>query len=195
VRSDTRHQQLAHQVGGVSLIKVSSMAITFENKITLCLGARFRFGSWNHHMHSRQRRDSTPHSRSTGEEALLENPKGSQSENVGSAPARGSEEYGLLQTGIQEPSGEGRLISRGFTNPKTPLSTSPTKEWTRITQKKEINIPGQGRRTGQATFPIPPPSKKDGKKNTVVLAPFYPDILFIQGRLESAPISDDEPTM
>jgi hypothetical protein len=38
------------------------------------------------------------------------------------------------------------------------------------------------------------PSKEDGK-NTVAPAPFYPDILFIQGILESAPISDDEPTM
>ena len=28
-----------------------------------------------------------------------------------------------------------------------------------------------------------------------MLAPFYPNIIFIQGRLESAPISEDEPTM
>jgi hypothetical protein len=38
-------------------------------------------------------------------------------------------------------------------------------------------------------------SKEDGKKNTTMPAPFYPDILFIQERLESVPISDDEPTM
>jgi hypothetical protein len=50
-------------------------------------------------------------------------------------------------------------------------------------------------RARQATFPIPLPSKKDRKKDTVGPAPFYPDILFIQGRLELAPISDDEPTM
>jgi hypothetical protein len=78
---------------------------------------------------------------------------------------------------------------------KTPLSTSPTKEWTRINQKKEISIPSQGRKTRQATFPIPPPSKEDGKKSTITSAPFYPNILFIQGRLESAPIFDDDPTM
>jgi hypothetical protein len=78
---------------------------------------------------------------------------------------------------------------------RTQFSTSPTKEWTWITQKKETNIPSQGMRTRRATFPIPSPSKEDGKKSTVMLAPFYPDILFIQGRLESAPISDDEPTM
>jgi hypothetical protein len=78
---------------------------------------------------------------------------------------------------------------------KTQLFTSPTKEWTRITRKREINIPSQGWRTRQATFPITPPSKEDGKKSTVAPTPFYPDILFIQGRLELAPISDVEPTM
>jgi hypothetical protein len=45
VRSDTRHRQLARQIGGVSLIKASSMAITFKNKITLRPGAMFCFGT------------------------------------------------------------------------------------------------------------------------------------------------------
>jgi hypothetical protein len=36
---------------------------------------------------------------------------------------------------------------------------------------------------------------EDGKRSIIVPAPFYPDILFIRGRLESSPISDDEPTM
>ena len=74
---------------------------------------------------------------------------------------------------------------------RTLLSTSPTKEWTRITWKKEVNVPSRGRRTHRATFPIHPPSKEDGKKNTIMLTPFYPDVLFIQGRLELAP----SPTM
>jgi hypothetical protein len=78
---------------------------------------------------------------------------------------------------------------------KTPLSTSPTKEWTRITRKKEINVLSQGMRRRRAIFPIPSPSKEDGKKSTIAPAPFYPDVLFIEGRLESAPVSDDEPTM
>jgi hypothetical protein len=67
------------------------------------------------------------------------------------------------------------------------LFTSPTKEWTRITQKKETNIPSQGMRIRRTTFPIPLPSKEDGKKSTIAPAPFYPDVLFIQGRLESTP--------
>jgi hypothetical protein len=78
---------------------------------------------------------------------------------------------------------------------KTPLSTSPTKEWTQITEKKEANILSQGTRTRGAIFPTPSTSKEDGKKSTIASAPFYSDVLFIEGRLESAPISDDEPTM
>jgi hypothetical protein len=78
---------------------------------------------------------------------------------------------------------------------RTLLSTSPTKELTQITRKKATNVPSQEMRTLRATFPIPSPSKEDGKKSTIALAPFYPNVLFIQGRLESAPISDDEPTM
>jgi hypothetical protein len=88
---------------------------------------------------------------------------------------------------------EDRSVEASLTQ-KTSLFTSLTKEWTRITQRKEVNIPSQGRRTRRAIFPIPPPSKEDGK-NIVVSAPYYPDILFIHGRLESAPVSNDEPTM
>jgi hypothetical protein len=75
------------------------------------------------------------------------------------------------------------------------LSTSPTKEWTWITKTKEVNIPYRGRKTQRAILPAPLPSKEDGKKHTAMPTTFYPDVLFIQGRLESSPISDDEPTM
>jgi hypothetical protein len=75
------------------------------------------------------------------------------------------------------------------------LSTSPTKEWIRITRRREIDIPYQGRKTQRAIIPTPPPSKEDEKKHTIAPAPFFPDILFIHGRLESSPISDDEPTV
>jgi hypothetical protein len=146
-------------------------------------------------MHRRRRRDSTLCSGSTREETLLGNPERSQSKTADSAPAHSSGEDGPLQAGTQDPSGEGRPISLGFTNRRTPLSTSPTKEWTWITQKKEVNIPYRGRRTCRAILPIPPPSKEDGKKSTTTPAPFYPDVLFIRGRLEPAPISNDEPTM
>jgi hypothetical protein len=66
------------------------------------------------------------------------------------------------------------------------LSTSPTKEWTQIARKKET-----GRK--QVVLSVPPPSKENGKKIATTAVPFYPDILFI-GRVESPPVSDDEPT-
>jgi hypothetical protein len=47
----------------------------------------------------------------------------------------------------------------------------------------------------QVILPTTSPSKKDGKEFITTTTPFYPDVLFIEGRLESSPISDDEPTM
>jgi hypothetical protein len=78
---------------------------------------------------------------------------------------------------------------------RTLLSTSPTKEWTRITRRREVDIRHQGRKAQRSIILTPPPSKEDEKKHTAAPAPFFPGILFIQGRLESSPISDDEPTV
>jgi hypothetical protein len=44
-QSGPKHRQLARQVGGLSLIHASSMAITFQHKIALCPGSVFRFGT------------------------------------------------------------------------------------------------------------------------------------------------------
>jgi hypothetical protein len=82
-----------------------------------------------------------------------------------------------------KPGAEGPLTRR------TPLSTSPTKEWTQITRKKEANKTGRK----QVVLSVPPLSKENGKKIATTAAPFYPDVLFI-GRVESPPVSDDEPT-
>jgi hypothetical protein len=71
------------------------------------------------------------------------------------------------------------------------LSTSSTKKWTRITRKKETNE----MKARQAALLVPPPSKENRKKLVVTTTPFYPDVLFIGGRVESSPISDDEPTV
>jgi hypothetical protein len=69
------------------------------------------------------------------------------------------------------------------------LSTSPTKKWTRITRKKEVNKV----KDCKTTLSVPPSSKENGKKLVTAAVPFYPDVLFI-GRVESPPVSDDEPT-
>jgi hypothetical protein len=80
-----------------------------------------------------------------------------------------------------------RGVENSFTR-RTLWSTLSTEEWTRITRKKET-------RTHQPTLLVPPPSKENRKKLVVTTTPFFPDVLFIGGRVESSPISDDEPTM
>jgi hypothetical protein len=44
-RSGSKHRQLARQVGGVSLIQASSMAVTSQCKIALCPGSVFCSGT------------------------------------------------------------------------------------------------------------------------------------------------------
>jgi hypothetical protein len=84
----------------------------------------------------------------------------------------------------------GRTEARGPPTQRTPLSTSPTEEWTQITRKKETNKIGRK----QVVLFVPPPSKENRKKIITTATPFYPDVLFIE-RVESPPISDDEPTV
>jgi hypothetical protein len=66
------------------------------------------------------------------------------------------------------------------------LSTSSIEEWTRITRKKET-------KTHQVSLLVPLPSKENRKKLVVTTTPFYPNVLFIGGRVELSPISNDEP--
>jgi hypothetical protein len=47
----------------------------------------------------------------------------------------------------------------------------------------------------QVILMTPSPSKKDEKEFITTATHFYPNVLFIGGRLESSPISDDEPTV
>jgi hypothetical protein len=73
---------------------------------------------------------------------------------------------------------------------RTPLSTSSTEKWTWITRKKEANKV----KARQAALLVPPPSKENRKKLVTMMVPFYPNVLFIGGRVESTPVFDDEPT-
>jgi hypothetical protein len=102
-----------------------------------------------------------------------------------------SEKIGARQEKAQPPALRkkitfSKLGAEGPSARRTPLSTSPTREWTRITRKKEA-------KDHQADLSMPPSSKENKKKIVVTATPFYPDVLFT-GRVESPPISDDEPT-
>jgi ADP-heptose:LPS heptosyltransferase len=153
----------------VSTIQASSMAVTFHIKITLRPGSVFCFGT----ISSVADEKGTLH-------RIVDPPKKksppTNSENVGEAqPPALQKKIAFRKSGAES------LLTR-----RTPLPTSPTKEWTQTARKKET-------RGKQVVLSVPPHSKENGKKVAMTVAPFYPDVLFI-GRAESPPISDGEPT-
>jgi hypothetical protein len=170
VRSDPKHRQLARQVGGVSTIQASSMAVTFYNKITLRPGSVFCFGTI---------------SSVADEEGILH--------RIADPPEKKSLPTNSENTGETQPPAfwkkivSGKSGAEGLLTRRTPLPTSPTKEWTQIARKKEA-------REKRVALSVPHASKENGKKLTTTAAPFYPDVLFI-GRVELPIVSDDEPTV
>jgi hypothetical protein len=169
VRSDPKHRQLARQVGGVSTIQASSMAVTFCSKIILRPGSIFCFGTISFVADE----EGTLH--------RIADPPEKKSPPTNSENAREVQPPALRKKIVSGKSGaEGSLTRR------TPLSTSPTKEWTQIARRKET-------KEKQVVLSVPPPSKENRKKVAATAAPFYTDVLFI-GRVESPTVSDDEPT-
>jgi hypothetical protein len=151
------------------------MAITFQHKITLHPGSVFCFGTISsiadeegtlHRIADPPRKKSLPNS-----------------ENIGVRQGKAQPPALRKKIAFSKPGAEGPLTRR------TPLSTSPMKEWTQIARKKETNKV----RREQIVLSVPSPSKENEKKIATTAAPFYPDVLFI-GRVESPPVSDDEPT-
>jgi hypothetical protein len=158
------------------LIQTSSMAITFQHKITLCPGSVFCFGTISsvadeegiiHRIVDPSKKKPSPKvSEKTGTRHQMAQPLAPRTKTTS------------CKSGAKN----------SFTR-RTLLSTSSTEEWTRITRKKEASeIEAR-----QAALLAPSPSKKDRKKFVTTATPFYPDVLFIGGRVESSPISDDEP--
>jgi hypothetical protein len=153
------------------------MVVTFQHKIILHPGSVFCFGT----ISSVADEEGTLH-------RIADPPKRKSSSKI-------SEKIGAKQGKAQPPTLRkkitfSKLGAEGPSTWRTPLSTSPTEKWTRITRRKEANE-AKGR---QAALSMPPSSKEDRKKIVVTTAPFYPDVLFIGGRVESNPISDNEPT-
>jgi hypothetical protein len=146
------------------------MAVTFHRKITLRPGSVFCFGT----ISSVVDEEGTLH-------RIADPPKKkfppTNSENIGVKKEKAQPPALRKKIAFSKPGAESPLTRR------TPLSTSPTKEWTQIARKKET-----GRK--QDVLSVPPPSKENGKKIATTTAPFYPDVLFI-GRVESPP----SPTM
>jgi hypothetical protein len=145
------------------------MAITFYSKITMRPGSVFCFGTI---------------SSVADEEGILHRIADPPEKKT---PPTNSENAGEAQPpALRKKIVSGKAGAEGSLTRKTPLSTSSTKEWTRITRKKETG-------EKQVVLSVPPASKESGKKVATTAAPFYPDVLFI-GRVESPTIPDDEPT-
>jgi hypothetical protein len=149
------------------------MAVTFQHKIILRPGSIFCFGT----ISSVVDEEGTLHRLTNPPERK---PSSEISEKIGARQEKAQPPALLKKITSSEIGAEGPSAQR------TPLSTSLTREWTRITRKKEV-------KDHQADRSVPPLSKENRKKITVTTTPFYPDVLFI-GRVESPPISDDEPT-
>jgi hypothetical protein len=146
------------------------MAVTFCSKITMRPGSVFRFGTI---------------SSVADEEGILHriaDPPEKKSPPTNPENAGKAQLPALRKKIVSGEAGAGSSLTR-----KTPPSTSPTKEWTRIARKKET-------RERQVVLSVPPASKENGKKVAATATPFYPDVLFI-GRVESPAVSDDEPTV
>jgi hypothetical protein len=145
------------------------MAVTFHRKITLRPGSLFCFGT----ISSVADEEGTLH-------RIADPPKEksppTNSENIGVRKEKAQPPALRKKIAFSKPGAEGPQTRR------TPLSTSPTKEWTQIATKKETNKTGRR----QVVLSVPPPSKENGKKIATTVAPFYPDVLFI-GRVESPP--------
>jgi hypothetical protein len=142
--SDPKHRQLARQVGVVSSIQASSMVVTFQHKIILRPGSIFYFGT----ISSVANEEGTLH-------RLADPPERKPSSEI-------FEKIGARQGKAQPPAllkkiTSSKLGAEGPSARRTPLSTSPTREWTRITRKKEA-------KDHQADLSVPPPSKENRKK-------------------------------
>jgi hypothetical protein len=154
------------------------MAITFQHKIALRPGSMFCFGT----ISSVEDEEGILH-------RIVDPPEKKPSLKIfGKAGTKQEIAQPLAiraKTTSCEPGAE-NLFTR-----RTPLSTSSMERWTRITRKKET----KEIKARQAALLVLPPSKENRKKLVVTATPFYPDVLFIGGRVESSPISDDEPTV
>jgi hypothetical protein len=152
------------------------MAVTFQHKIVLCPGSVFCFGTISFVADE----EGTLH-------RIADPPERKSSSKI-SGKVRVKQEK-AQPPALRAKTTFSKLGAEGPSTRRNPLSTSSTEKWTRITRKKEANKV----KDCQTSLSVPPSSKENGKKLVTAAVPFYPDVLFIE-RVESPPVSDDEPT-
>jgi hypothetical protein len=118
-----KHRQLARQIGGVSLIQASSMAIVFQHKIALRPGSMFCFGTISSVVDEEGilHRIANP---------LEKKPSSKISEKAGTEQEKAQPSAPRAKTTSYKLG-----IENSFTR-RTPLSTSSMKKLTQITRKK-----------------------------------------------------------
>jgi hypothetical protein len=152
------------------------MAVTFQHRIFLRPGSVFCFGT----ISSIADEEGTLH-------RIADPPERKSSSKISGKV--GAKQEKAQPLALRAKTTFSKLGAEGPSTRRTPLSTSPTEKWTWITRKKEANKV----KDCQTALLVPSSSKENRKKLVTVAVPFYPDVLFI-GRVESPPISDDEPT-
>jgi hypothetical protein len=77
------------------------------------------------------------------------------------------------------------------------LSTLSTRVWNQITRRKGAESPGTSVAAGARPkiIPVAPPTWETTGTQEAASSSFFPDVLFIQGRIEDAPIFGDKPTI
>jgi hypothetical protein len=124
------------------------MAVTFHSKIALRPGSVFCFGT----ISSVADEEGTLH-------RIVDPPEKK-------SPPTNSENAGKAQPpALRKKIVSGKSGAEGSLTRRTPLSTSPTTEWTQIARKKET-------REKQVILSVPPASKENGKKVAAIAAPF-----------------------
>jgi hypothetical protein len=138
------------------------MAITFQRRIALRLGSVFCFGTISFVADK--------------EEILhhIADPLEKKPSLKISKKARTKQEI-TQPLALQTKTTSGKPGAENSFTWRTPLSTSSTERWTRITRKREANEI----KARQVALLAPPPSKENRKKLVVTTTPFYPDVLFI----------------
>jgi hypothetical protein len=133
------------------LIQATSMAITSKCKIALRPGTIFCFGT----ISSIADEEGTLHRVADPPEKKLssEIPRGARAEQRVAPPPASQSKMTSYKPKVES-----------SPTRKTPLSTSPTKEWTQITRKKEANVPSQGTRTRRAICPTPSPQRRTERR-------------------------------
>jgi hypothetical protein len=148
------------------------MAITFKNQITIIPGAIFYFGAilCIADIEGTLHRIAAPPKKKPSSGI----PQKARVKPRAMPPLTAREGMAPRKVELKSPQRMEGQSTMASPAQRTLLSTLPTKEWTRITQRRELNVPYMGRKKQQAILPTPPPSKEDEKKHIVVPASFYP---------------------